>query len=214
MKARSRSGAGGSWLLALLCLALGSWVSWVLAEGGGPSEPAGQPRLTVESLHLSPVSRDIGPPPLEELTETVERPIFVASRRPAEAAAAIEEMPAEATADVPVSLRGVMIGSARRKALLQMQRVGQPVWAAEGASVGGWQVETILPDSVTLRRGGVASQLRLEDEPAPMRPKRKKRQAKKQPSREQQAGKDGQATPALKQVPVQNEETPAAQATQ
>lgn len=180
MIARSHRGRGVSWPLFLLCLALGSWVYWALAKDEDAGAPAGI--AGTEAVTGAEPADGVGftLPALEDMEETIERPLFVSSRRPIEDVAPVVEAPVETAADAPAALRGVIISESERSALLQVRRQAEAVWVAEGSSVGGWAVTEILADRVTLRRGDETRTLLLKDETSKARPTRTTRRATSQ----------------------------------
>lgn len=179
MTARSARSRGVSWPLFLLCLGLGSWVYWALAESQDAWSPAGMAGAEA-ALEAEPSGgTSFALPALDDFSETIERPLFIASRRPIEAPAPVVAAP-EPVGDAPAALRGVIISESDRSALLQVDKETNTVWVSEGASFGGWEVEQIQADRVTLRRGGETRTLLLKDETSPARPSRKTRRAKSQ----------------------------------
>ena len=186
MTVRPARGRGLAWPLFILCLALGSWVYWALAEDEEPWLPSsaadGQTAPALEPRD----DAGFALPELDELSETVERPLFLASRRPIEAPAP-EEPPDQSLGEPPAALRGVMISSAERSVLLQFPNRADAVWVAEGATLAGWTVETVEPNQVTLRQGSETRTLLLKDEASP--PRRKQPRRRTEPE-------DGAAGPA------------------
>jgi hypothetical protein len=73
------------------------------------------------------------------------RPLFSPDRRPKAGPAAS----GAATDDMP-RLAGILIDRAERHAIFQPSGDGKPVTVAEGDQVGGWQVQQITADAVTL----------------------------------------------------------------
>jgi type II secretory pathway component PulC len=100
-------------------------------------------------------------PPLAELQEVVQRPLFSESRRP----------PAVVPASTPqvvreldsLSLLGVVITPDDRHALIQSDPQGKPERVHQGQALAGWTVEGILPDRVVFRRGETREELRIKE---------------------------------------------------
>lgn len=165
-------------LLAGLGLVL-SWLVFELyRESPDPAiGEAGGPAAAVEPLPPEP---SFSMPPIEEFAESVERPIFLATRRPRAGPAPEEAPPAPTT--LRFVLEGVVITSAKRWALLRPEGGGDIIRLAEGGQVGGWQVIAIHPDKISLRRDEVETVLELIFKlapPAVKKPPAKKRRARK-----------------------------------
>jgi hypothetical protein len=99
-------------------------------------------------------------PPLSTLTESVERPLFSAGRRPFS-----PEQPVVATAS-PIqkgefALVGVSIRSDRRDALFRRNSTGALSWVGEGDKLEGWVVKTVQADRVILEQGGERDEIEL-----------------------------------------------------
>ncbi len=167
-----------SLLLIALCLALGYHV-WRTLEAGpiaidadaAPTPPAAAVVDTPEALTELP--------PIDVFSETVARPLFMATRRPPEPEEI--EVVVEPVAGVErnlFNLLGVVISEDERVALVTRRRGGDFLRLVVGQRIDGWLVVTIKPDSMTLSRDDETEVLKLTDAP---RPKRKKRRTKKQP---------------------------------
>ncbi len=173
---------GNSRSITGLLAGLGLVLSWlVFEEYRGSPDPAiveaDGPAAAVEPLPPEP---SFSMPPIEDFAESVERPIFLATRRP-RAGPAPEEAPPAPTA-LSFVLEGVVITSARRWALLRPEGGGDIIRLAEGDQVGGWQVIAIHPDKVSLRRDEVETGLELIFKlapPAVKKPPAKERRARK-----------------------------------
>jgi general secretion pathway protein N len=103
-------------------------------------------------------------PPLEDLSATTERPLFVRSRRPPEAAPpapAEEAAPVEvAKEEAPAELTGIVNGPDRTYAILRSVATKEVVHLRKGETIDDWSVQEIGVRYVVLRRG--AGSLRLE----------------------------------------------------
>jgi hypothetical protein len=82
---------------------------------------------------------------LNQYDEIVERPLFLASRRPPE----------------ELRLLGVLLAPQRIVALLQVDSSGKTARLEVGEKANGWQLETISARSVSLRRGDRVKNLQL-----------------------------------------------------
>ncbi len=173
---------GNSRAITGLLAGLGLVLSWLVfelyRESPDPAiDEAGGPAAAVEPLPPEP---SFSMPPIEDFAESLERPIFLATRRP-RAGPGPEEAPPAPTA-LSFVLEGVVITSAKRWALLRPAGGGDIIRLAEGGQVGGWQVIAIHPDKISLRRDEVETVLELIFKlapPAVKKPPAKKRRARK-----------------------------------
>jgi general secretion pathway protein N len=118
-----------------------------------------------------------GPPPalmaapeLTTLTETVERPLFSATRRgPAPPPAVEEAPPVEAVAAPPPALtvQGLILAGNQSIAMLRRDDTGEILTAHPGDDLSGWHVDSIAAGSVTLRGPDGPVELPLFQPPSP-----------------------------------------------
>ena len=109
-------------------------------------------------------------PPIEDLSTTVERPLFMRSRRPPNAPA-----PAVATAapvtvaseDAPADLTGIVSGPDRTYAILTSRATKEIHHLRTGEKIDDWSVHEIGPRYVVLRRGPGSLRLELFEEKEP-----------------------------------------------
>lgn len=103
-------------------------------------------------------------PPLDELSATVERPLFVRSRRPPEEPpppSAVQPPPVEvAKEEAPAELTGIVNGPERTYAILRNVATKEIMHLRKGETIEDWSVQEIGLRYVVLRRG--AGSLRLE----------------------------------------------------
>lgn len=120
---------------------------------------------------------EAAPIALSEFTETVDRPLFAADRRPPAAAppAPVAETPVMRTTVAPPSLElsAVIIDGARRLALFRAAGgSGGSRRAEEGSEVEGWTVSAVRPDGVVLERDGATHEMVLRTFKPPPAPPR------------------------------------------
>ncbi len=148
--------------LGLLCAALGGLLALELAAGVGTPAPvaaAGPPQpAALPGEGEPPAAFELDP--LESYAEVLERPVFVEGRRPVATAVA-----GPALALDSVRLVGVVRTPAGIRALVEQGNPPRLERLGEGAALGGWTVEGISADRVTLARGGERTELRLKDRP-------------------------------------------------
>ena len=162
--------AGAGWLAVL------DWRLWNAPVDTSPLKPDAMVETSSASTPHTP-NTVAGPRALAELTETLARPLFNATRRPKppaekpaatppsqpEAAAGVTEAPATAV-EKPAGLRlvGMMrtVGQARR-ALIRSGENARAVWVELGDEVGGWRVDRIESDKVVVEKGTSRAELQL-----------------------------------------------------
>jgi general secretion pathway protein N len=148
-----------------------------------PDDTAGGFADTVDLGRVQPISkpsRDGGRPlpsgnplwaiPLSVLTATQERPIFSASRRPpprAVAAPLIDRVsappPKPAAPERPsLALIGVVVGESDAIAVFLDQASQKTVRLRQGESLTGWELSSVQPREVTLRKAGRTEVLALK----------------------------------------------------
>jgi len=167
-----------SLLLIALCLALGYHV-WRTLEAGPIAIDADAAPTTPAAAVVDAQEALTDLPPIESFSETVARPLFMATRRPPEPEEA--EVEAEPTAGARrnmFNLLGIVISSDERIALVTRRRGGDFLRLVVGQRVDGWLVVAIEPDSMTLSQGDETEMLKLTDA---SRPKRRKRRTIQQP---------------------------------
>ncbi|HXZ02418.1 MAG TPA: hypothetical protein VEI03_20655 [Stellaceae bacterium] len=151
---------GAALLLAGLCCALAAIVAVEL--GGEAGEGAPPPLAAAPPRPLPPLPAAFDLPPLASYGEVVERPLFSpARRRPPEAAG--QDLLGRSNSFVLV---GVIISGAGRVALVEHGHPGEMARLAEGQTVEGWTLQSILPDRVVLQHGATEYELKLKDLPA------------------------------------------------
>ncbi len=159
------------------CLGFGYMV---YAELSHPLEPVelARPGDGSASVARAPPPVSVSAPPLRGFSETLKRPLFRESRRPAPPGT---EKSAAAPTALPLRLIGVIITPDRRTALIRQSRSAEISELSVGQSVQGWSLERILPDRIVMRSGDIRETYRLEAEapppvparPAPRRPRRR-----------------------------------------
>jgi hypothetical protein len=129
---------------------------WASGEGGP------QVGLIAEKIALPPLDARTTPD-LGQLSTTLSRPLFREDRRaPPSVQAPADAAPDAALEPPPASrLIAVAIGPDRRAAILQLTAGGTAV-LMQGEQTGGWTLDDIAPDHVTLREGARAARLALQ----------------------------------------------------
>jgi hypothetical protein len=149
-------------MLAAACMVFGLVAAWELiappTTGTLPAQkqPARVPLPEIPNWNYRA-------PPLAEFGETVERPLFMADRRPAEPDQEGSE-PAVAGRGLQrpdVRLMGVVITPGRRQALLQEKRGGNVLYLEPGMALDEWEVKSVEPDRVVLAAAGQTEELEL-----------------------------------------------------
>jgi len=122
-----------------------------------PKDPAGLPEL----------------PAIEDLSETLERPLFMKTRRPAEApvAPAVEAAPVKvAKEEAPADLTGIVNGPDLHYAILTNRATKEVLHLRKGEKIEEWSLQEIGPRYVVLRRGPGSLRLELFEEKEPGEP--------------------------------------------
>ena len=153
-----------------------------------PDDTAGGAADTVDLGRVKPISnssRDGGRPlpsgnplwaiPLSVLTATQERPIFSASRRPPQRAVAappvdqVSAPPPKATAPERPSLAliGAVVGESDAIAVFLDQTNQKIVRLHQGEGHAGWELSSVQPREVTLRKAGRTEVLALKRQDGP-----------------------------------------------
>ncbi len=166
-----------SLLLIALCLALGYHVWRTLEAGPIAIDADAAPAPPAAAVDAPEAPTEL--PPIGDFSETVARPLFMATRRPPEP----EEVEVEAEPTVGAqrnlfNLLGIVTSSDERVALVTRRRGGGFLRLVVGQRVDGWLVVAIEPDTMTLSQGDATEVLKLTDA---TRPKRRKKRTTQQP---------------------------------
>lgn len=109
--------------------------------------------------------------PLSSLQSTIERPLFVESRRPPPVALPSPEQPTGAQAPstpFTLSLSAIVMDDTQKAAYFTDAASGQFSRVAQGAEVSGWTLKEVRHDAVVLERTGETRELQLRTfKPAP-----------------------------------------------
>lgn len=192
----SRAGGRLSLLLLLLCLAAGAALVFEYRRGPEPGLAAPSEESPVEATSegtsgaRASSANLIEMPSLASLSETVERPLFLPSRRPV---AAVENAaPATVAKDISgLAVVGVVMASEERMAILKHPDQQRALRVVEGDMVDGWLVEQVLATGVVLKNRDVLTTLELKDQPRSVgrKPKRGAAPTAETPQQENQ-GRD------------------------
>ena len=120
-------------------------------------------------------------PPIETLSETVERPLFRADRRPA----AVEETPEEVedAESGLFTLVGIIVAPTQRIALVKVRGSPEVLQLSEGQQANGWTVVQIRPEEVVFESDDKTETIELIDikpSPPPRRPAKRERRPRPQ----------------------------------
>ena len=120
--------------------------------------------------------------PVELMTETVSRPLFASTRRPAPVTQNETELPVApvTSSQLPqVSLSAIVITDGDRVALLSVAGDEQLLRLREGQEVAGWRLTKVGAEAITLSQGGRTHEVALRTyqpaaAPAPSRSERRR----------------------------------------
>jgi len=162
----------GLWGLAALLLGLAVWpflVAVPLGDGTSAARRQSDP-------FLAPSAADLALPPLESFSETLNRPLFTATRRPPSPLAALQgQQPPAPQAPERTGpkgeklvigtylLNGIVVTPEQKLVLLKHAVSGKSLRVAEGETLDDWKVETIAPEYVILRRGDREERTSIRD---------------------------------------------------
>ncbi len=138
--------------------------------------------------------------PVEDLTQTVERPLFDRSRRPAANVVdtgAPEPPPLPPGNPPQVVLTAVVITDLDRVALLQVAGAEELLRLREGQEVSGWQLTQVTAEGITLAQGTNTHEVALrtyQPAPAPARPQRRQRARRTDRRRARQRDENAEAS--------------------
>jgi len=109
-------------------------------------------------------------PAVDDLSETIERPLFMKTRRPPEApvAPAVEAAPVKvAKEEAPADLTGIVNGPDLHYAILTNRATKEVLHLRKGEKIEEWSLQEIGPRYVVLRRGPGSLRLELFEEKEP-----------------------------------------------
>lgn len=172
-------------VLFALVVVLGVLAGWLLrVETQGDAALAVSPMPVPAALATDPLApRRV--PSLDELSQTLERPLFMRSRRPPPVAVVIDAGPADAppepaTSAMSIELSAVVLETERQYALFRQAGQDRLLKVELGKEIEGWVVREIRADGVRLERGTQSEDLLLRTfkspvPPAPVRTKARRR---------------------------------------
>jgi hypothetical protein len=127
----------------------------------GQAAPAAKPGAAL------PASGDAALPPLDDLTETRERPLFSSTRRPPDVEAAPQAAaPITEGASMPFELVGIALGTDISAAIFRNTDSKEEIRVAKGDKIGSWNVDDISERAVVLRGNDKRVRMRLFNEAA------------------------------------------------
>jgi hypothetical protein len=149
------------WGLAALLLGATAWPFLAPLPAGGGDAGVARGR---QQPFLAPSAADLALPPLEAFSETLNRPLFVATRRPPSPLAALQgqQPPSQPERTGPKGeklvlgtylLSGIVVSAEQKIVLLKHAATGKSLRVSEGDMLDDWKVATVAPDHVILRRG-------------------------------------------------------------
>jgi hypothetical protein len=151
--------------LIVLCMILLAAIVFQLYRGPTVVHANGIMPVTTASVAPALLPKGVTRfPPLRQFAETIERPLFDASRRPpAKPAPKDPGPPVELT---KLQLKGVVMTPDKNLAVLYDTRNRQTTRVELGAALGEWALDDIRSDGVTFRKGGATYEMLLREEKA------------------------------------------------
>ena len=133
-------------------------VALQLAFPSGPATAASGADTDAADLLPDFGAEDFSPPPLANLTQMLDRPLFYAERR-------MPAPPADETAPptpLRLKLEGVALSGGARVAVLRNLSNSQLVQLEEGGTHEGWTLDSLTSTSASFSRGEQFAELPLE----------------------------------------------------
>ena len=162
-------------VLFALVVVFGALLVWQLRGA-----PAGDTPIEAAAAQDPPMVRPSAiarriVPPLDEFTQTLERPLFARTRRPPpleQSVASPQPLAPEMPKSTPFALElsAVVLQTDRQFALFRQAAQSSLLKAEVGQSVDGWVVSEIRADGVRLERGAERQELVLRTFKAPALP--------------------------------------------
>ena len=118
-------------------------------------------------------------PPIDTLSETVERPLFLPDRRPPTIDEAAEE--SENAESGLFTLVGIIVSPTQRIALVKVSGSQDVLQLSEGQQANGWTVLQIRPEEVIFESNDKTETIELIDIKAPKARRRPVREQRSQP---------------------------------
>ena len=168
------------------------WLAMSAALGAAAYWQWHQPPATVEVADAAGAASEVAPlapmpsftaPAFGEFAESLERPLFSPTRRPAPPEAEPEVPPGTPTGDF--ILIGVVIGPTERLALVQQKGEPAAIRIALGQIVNGWTLDAVEADRVIFRLGEGVQEVKLRDDVPAQRGKRRPGANQAQPAQDQ-----------------------------
>lgn len=118
---------------------------------------------------------DLSLPPIETFSETLNRPLFTATRRPPSPLAVLQgqgEAPPAARPTGPKGeklvlgrylLRGIVVTAEQKIVLLTQAGTNKSLRLKEGDKLDDWKIATVAPDHVVLTQGDKQEKVTLRD---------------------------------------------------
>ena len=161
-------------LLLVLVMGFGALAAWEWRNVAVVSTPVVAAAAQSTPLVQASAPSSFAVPPLDELSQTVQRPLFSQTRLPAPAQAVVDSRPLVPVKTVKltplaIELSAVILEPDRQYALFRKAAQKGLLRAEVGQSVDGWLVSEIRGDGVSLERGAERQLLVLRTFKAPVR---------------------------------------------
>ncbi len=183
MMRRSKGKRRAPFLLFFLCLFLG--VVLYLQASSDRSGPTtiGIAAVMPAKIPALPAAQEFQMPPIEDFSETLDRPLFSKIRRPPAPEPDAPPGEPEKKQKVKVRLAIVVITPEDRFAYIQEPGARKHTRLRVGQAIEGWVLESILAESIVLRFGEVREEVKIRGEirRAPAKRKRKARPKRRRP---------------------------------
>ena len=161
------------WALAAVLFGATVW-PFLVAVPLGDGEAGAARRQT--RPFLAPSAADLALPPVESFSETLNRPLFAATRRPPSPLAVLQGQQGAPPPSLEKTgpkgeklvlgtylLSGIVVTSDQKIVLLKHVGTGKSLRLAEGEALDDWKIATVAPDYVILRRGDREERVSLRE---------------------------------------------------
>lgn len=140
------------------CMLLGAGLAISMISGDPAIPSAAGPRPNSEASSVPPPLPKFDLGPIDAFSEIVDRPLFVATRRPPSPLSeptpdVVKENENPAPLPPEVTLKGVVYAPDRKSVLVRWEGSEETKHLTEGQTIGTWRVERILEGHLILRSG-------------------------------------------------------------
>jgi len=127
----------------------------------GPVASPAPPPKSGQKADISAHKPTLGP--VRKYAAIAERPLFTPGRRPTKAPPPPAQPKVGRQSLKSIVLTGILIGPDKKVALIRSTKSPKPQSLGEGATVGGWRLDTVLADRILLSAGDQTAEIAIWD---------------------------------------------------